>query len=101
MKWHTQVGIITTNPNIKIVFTLPEIIPTKIGTWNCQVDYYAKGRYDMTLVRYLLTYLGLNLKRSDQVIEADYGILKGSTAPMVDMGTHEFKYLNIGKITPE
>ena len=55
----------------------------------------------MILGRDILTYLGLNLKYSDHVIETDDGTLKGSTAPMVDLGKYEFKYLNTRKITPE
>ena len=60
-----------------------------------------KGIYDMILVWDLLTELRLNLKYSDHVIKADDGTFKGSTAPMVYLGTYEFKYLNTGKITPE
>ena len=55
----------------------------------------------MILCRELLTALGLNLKLSDHIIEADYGPFKGSTEPMVDLGTYKFKTLNTGKITPE
>ena len=40
----------------------------------------------MILGRYLLKELGLNLKLSDNVIEADNGLLKVLTAPMVDLG---------------
>ena len=65
------------------------------------MDDYAKGRYDMILGRYLLTPSGLNLKLSDHAIEADYIPLKGSTSPMVDVGTYEFKDLNTENITPE
>ena len=68
--------------------------------WDCHVDDSAKGIYDMVLGRDLLTALGLNLKCSDQVIEADDGPFKGLMAPMVDLGTYEFTYLNTGKITP-
>ena len=49
---------------------------------------------------YLLTELGLNLELSDYVIKADDGSFKGSTSPMVDLGTYGFKNLNTGKITP-
>ena len=70
-------------------------------TWNFHVDDSAKVRYNMTLCYDLLTALGLNLKFSDHIIEADNGPFKGLTAPMVDMGTYEFKYLITGKITPE
>ena len=57
------------------------------------------GRYAMILGRDLLTTLGLNLKFSDHVIKPYDGTFKGSTAPMVDLGMYEFKYLNTGKIT--
>ena len=59
------------------------------------------GFYDMILGQYLLTELGLNLKFSNHVIQEYGGLLKGSTAPMVDLGTYEFKYLNTREITPE
>ena len=101
MQWHTQAGSITTNLKVKIDFNLPNLSATKIATWKCHVDNSAKGRYDMILGRYLLTTLGLNLKLSDHFIEADDGPFKGSTSPMVDMGTYEFKYLNTGNITPK
>ena len=55
----------------------------------------------MILGRYVLTYLGLNIKFSDHVIESDDEPFKGSTAPMVDVFMYEFKNLNIGNITPE
>ena len=88
MQWHTQAGSITTNLKVKIDFTLPELSTTKIVMWSFHADESAKGRYDMILGRYLLTALGSNLKFSDLVIEADYGPFKGSTAPMVDLGTY-------------
>ena len=43
----------------------------------------------------------IKYKKSEHVIEAVYRPLKGSAAPMIDLGTHEFKYLNTGKITRE
>ena len=92
MKRHTQAGSITTNLKVKIYLTLPEISATEIVTWNFHVDDTAKGRYDNILGRDLLTPLGLNLKFSDNVIEAYDGPFKESTEPMVDLGTHEFKY---------
>ena len=55
----------------------------------------------MILGRDLLIDLGLNLKWSDHVIEANDGNFKGSTAPMVDLSMYECKDLNIGNITPE
>ena len=61
MQCHTQAGKITTNSNVRIDFTLPELSATNIVTWNFHVDESDKGRYDMVLVRYLLTELGLNI----------------------------------------
>ena len=55
----------------------------------------------MILGQYLLTELGLNLKISEHVIEANYITFKGSTTPMVDLSTYVFKYLNTVQITPE
>ena len=57
MQCHTQVGKINTNLKVKIDFTLPEFSTKKIVTWNCHVDDYAKGRYDMILGRDILTEL--------------------------------------------
>ena len=70
-QWHTQAGIITTNIQVKIVFTLPKLSATKIMMWNCHVYDSSKGKYDVFLGRDLLTSLGLNIKLSDHVIEAD------------------------------
>ena len=101
MQWHTQEGSINTNIKGRIYSILPELSANKILTWNCHVDDSTKGRYDMILGRYLLTALGLNLKFSDCVIEADDEAFKGSTSSMVDLGTYEFKYLNTGNIRPD
>ena len=55
----------------------------------------------MILGQDILTELVLNLKFSEHVIEADYGIFNRSTTPLVDLGTYIYKDLNKGKITPE
>ena len=55
----------------------------------------------MILGKDLLIELGLNLKFSEHVIEADDGPFNRFTIPMVDLGTYIFKYLNTGNITPE
>ena len=72
-------------------FTLPEPSVMKIVTCNCHVEDSTKGRYDMILGRYILTPLGLNIKLSDHVIQADDSPLKGSAATMIYMDTYEFK----------
>ena len=53
MKWHTQARSINTDIKIKIDLTLPGISATKIVMWNFHVVEYDKGRYNMTLGRYL------------------------------------------------
>ena len=87
IQWHIQAGGITTNLKVKTYFTFTGLSATKRKTRNCHVDDSTKVRYHMILGRYLLIYLGLNLKLSDHVIEADDGPFKGYTAPMVSMGT--------------
>ena len=52
------------------------------------MDDFDKGRYNMILGRYILTELGINIEWSNHVIEADDVPYKGSTAPMVDLGTY-------------
>ena len=52
------------------------------------MDESAKSRYDMILVRYILTLEGLNLKLSDDVTELDDGPFKRSTAPMISLGAY-------------
>ena len=101
MKWHTQVGNITTNMRVKIDFTLPGFIVTKIVTCYCHVDEFSKVRYNINLGRYQLEELGLNLKWSENIIVADDGLLKVSSEAMVDLGTCKFKDLNEVKITSE
>ena len=59
MQWHMQAVSITTDLKVKIDLTLSEISATKIVTWNFHVDNSSKGKYDMILVRNLLTALGL------------------------------------------
>ena len=52
----------------------------------------------MILGTYILTELGINLKKIKHVIEADDGNFIGSTAHIVDLGAYRFEYLNIGKL---
>ena len=98
IQWHTQAGSIATNLKVKIYFILPELSAAKSVMWTCHVYESAKGSYDMILGRYLLKYLGLNIKLSDHVTKSDYGPLKGSSALMINLGTYEFINLNTGKL---
>ena len=96
MLCHTQAGNITNNLKVKIDLTSPELSAKKIVTWNCHADSSSKGRYDMVLSRYIVIALGSNKKISKHIIQADYGHLKASSSPMVNLGMYEFKYLNTG-----
>ena len=87
IQFHTHTGNVTTHLKGKIYLIRPELIVTKIMTWNCRVDASARGRYDIILVRYILTALVVNIKLSEHVIKADYGNFKGSTSPMDYLGT--------------
>ena len=55
MQWSTQYGNITTNIKVKVYFTLPVLSSTNVVTCKWHVDESTKGRYYMTLRRYLLT----------------------------------------------
>ena len=88
MQCHTQAGNITTGLKVKIDFTLPTLSATDAVTWGFHVDDSDKGGSDIILGRYLLIELVLNLKFYYHVIEADDGPFKGSTTPMVDLGTY-------------
>ena len=101
IQWHTQAGNTTTNIKVKIDFTLPALSATNFVTWKCHVDDSAKGRYDVIIGRDLLSELRINLKCSEQVIEAYYGPSKGSKTPMVDSVTYIFKDLNTETIKTE
>ena len=90
MQWHTQTGDIANNIKVKVDFTLPALIAINAVTCNFHADESAKGGYDMILGQYLSSELWINLKFSDDFIEADDGTFKGSTTPLVDLGTYEF-----------
>ena len=68
IQWHTNARNITTNYKVKVDLTLPKLSATNVVTWKFHVDDSAKGRYDMTLGRYLFTEFGLILKFSEKVI---------------------------------
>ena len=57
IQWKTQADNIITNLKVKIYFTSPELSTTNTMTWNCHVDEFSKGIYDIILGRYLLTAL--------------------------------------------
>ena len=93
MQWHTQAGNIATNIKVEIDFTITELSATNVVTWNIHVGDSAKGRYDMILRRDRLKELGLHLNYFDQIVKAGGLPFKESTAPIVDLGIHKFKFI--------
>ena len=90
MQWYTQAGNITTDLKVKVDFGLPALSAMDVVTWKFHVDKLNKSRYDVILENDQLIELGLNLKFSNHIIEADGGPLKGCTRPMVDLSTYAF-----------
>ena len=91
MQWNIQAVNITTRLNVKIDFTLPALIETNVVTWYFHVDESAKCGYNIILGRDILTELVLNIKLSENVIEAGDGPFSRSTTPMVYLGAYIFK----------
>ena len=98
MQWYTQAGNLTTNMKYIINFTLSEFNAIKSMKWGFRMDDSAIDTYNMVLCGDLLTALGTNRKCFEDVIEESDRPLKGSTAPMIDLGTYESKYSNTGKL---
>ena len=53
--------------------------------WKYHVDEYTNSIYDIILVSYLLTALGLDLNFSDDFITGVKGTHEGCSSPMVDV----------------
>ena len=68
-------------------------------SWEFHVDDFAEISYFIILSRYLLTSLVINLKFPKQIIEGCSGPFESYTEPIVDLGTYEFKIVNVDKIT--
>ena len=62
-------------------------------TGECHVDDPAKDRYNIILGRDIFTSFGLHLQFSQHAIKGGDRPSKGSTAPMIDLVTYEFKDL--------
>ena len=86
MQWKIQVGNPNTDIEVKIDSTLPEFSMTIIAKWECHMDESAIGRYNVILGRDLIIRLVLNINCFENVIEADYVPLKGSTATTIVLG---------------
>ena len=70
-------------------------------TWKYHVDESTNSKYDMILVRDLLTVLGLDLKFSDNVIIFGEGPYEGCSTPMVDISNYDLKSITNETVKPE
>ena len=70
-------------------------------SWKFEKDRSTNSRWNITLGRYLLTALGLDLKVSEKIILGGDGSFKGWSAPMVDVSTYDFKTLTDNKVKLE
>ena len=95
----TQRGDLRTAHKIKESFCIPEFSTENIMSWEFHVDDFAEISYFIILSRYLLTSLVINLKFPKQIIEGCSGPFESYTEPIVDLGTYEFKIVNVDKIT--
>ena len=75
--WENQAGKFTTSKKVNVDFCLLDFSATKIVMWKCPVNESTNVRYDMTLVRELLTALGTDLDFSDSVTIGGEGSYEG------------------------
>ena len=55
IEWQLQAGNITPNFKVQVDFTLPAFSATNVPEWKFHVDDSARCRYDLILVRDILT----------------------------------------------
>lgn len=71
-KLQAKVVSLTTSKKFKVNFCLPVFSLTKIIMWLCHVEDSSEIRYDIILVRYLITTLEINLRVSENFIEGGW-----------------------------
>ena len=91
--WGTQVGKFTSLKKLNLDFFLPEFSATKIVIWKCHIDKSTNGRYDMIIVRDILSELVPDLKFSDNIISVREGTHEGCSTPMVDVSNYDFNII--------
>ena len=65
--WTTPAGEMTTQSKVKVQFTLPELQENKLIEWNVHV-VDNMGAYDMIIGRDIMSFLGIDIRFSDQVV---------------------------------
>ena len=73
--WTTPSGTLTTTETVNGQFTLPELQPNRPIKWKLHVAPQQMVTYDMIIGRDLLSFLKIDIKFSDQVIEWDEAVM--------------------------
>ena len=66
--WSTPAGELKTRDKVKAQFTIPELQEKKLIEWNIHVAQNM-GAYDMIIGRDVLSFLGIDIRFSDQTVE--------------------------------
>ena len=69
--WTTPAGEMKTRSKVKAQFTMPELQEKKMVEWSFHVTDNM-GAYDMIIGRDIMSFLGIDIKFSDQVITWEY-----------------------------
>ena len=69
--WTTPAGEMKTRSKVKAKFTIPELQEKRLVEWNFHVAD-DMGAYDMIIGRDVLSFLGIDIKFSEQVVEWDH-----------------------------
>ena len=69
--WTTPAGEMKTRSKVKAKFTIPELQEKRMVEWNFHVAD-DMGAYDMIIGRDVLSFLGIDIKFSEQVVEWDH-----------------------------
>ena len=70
--WTTPAGEMKTRSKVKAQFTMPELQEKRLVEWNFHVTE-DMGAYDMIIGRDVLSFLGIDIKFSEQVVTWDHG----------------------------
>ena len=73
--WSTPSGTLTTNEVVNGQFTIPELQPNRPIKWRLHVAPHQMATYDMILGRDLLSFLKIDIKFSEQIIEWDHAVM--------------------------
>ena len=80
---------------VSVEFSLPLFSATDILTWKYNLEDSNKYQCDIIIGGYLLTTLGINIKRYNITIECGEGPYQGYTQPMTRLNDYDFYPISI------